>query len=243
MNAKKIRMGVLETGRPPEALPEYDDYPTMVAHWLNMESAEVKAYAVLDMEFPDSPDDADFWVITGSRHGAYEDHPWIKPLEAFIRACRDAGRPMVGICFGHQIIAQALGGVVRKSAKGWGLGVHEYEVEAWPEQLGTKPAKVALQALHQDQVEERPAGAERVASSPFCENAALWYPGFAITFQGHPEFLQGYMDSLLKLRRGTVFTDTEVEAAMTTVGNPTTRDALAGHVKEWIESRLAGDSK
>ena len=64
--------------------------------------------------FPEGIHDADGWLITGSRHGAYEDHPWIPPLEEFIRDAYAAQVPLVGICFGHQIIAQAMGGKVEK---------------------------------------------------------------------------------------------------------------------------------
>ena len=189
---KKPTIGVLETGRPPEELAHHGDYPGMVARWLGGMDADYTAYAVLDLELPTYPDLADLWVITGSKHGAYEDHPWIPPLEEFIRDCRDAGQPMFGICFGHQIIAQALGGVVRKSDKGWGLGVHDYATDDWPAELGPRPAKLSLQAWHQDQVEQAPEDAKRIASSDFCENAALWYPGFALTVQGHPEMEAPY---------------------------------------------------
>jgi GMP synthase-like glutamine amidotransferase len=150
-------IGVLETGRPPEELaPGHGDYLAMVASWIGEAEAEFKGFAVLDGVLPGDPADADLWVITGSKFGAYEDHAWIAPLEGFIRACRAAGRPMMGICFGHQIIAQALGGVVRKSAKGWGIGIHDYTAVNWPIDLGPAPDTIALQAFHQDQVEELP---------------------------------------------------------------------------------------
>jgi len=134
MSDQKIRVGILETGRPPEELaPIYGDYPGMVQQWLGKLNAEYSSYALLDGEFPASPDEADLWVITGSKFGAYEDHPWIPPLEKFIRCARDADKLMFGICFSHQSIGQALGGVVRKSNKGWGLGVHEYPTTGhWP---------------------------------------------------------------------------------------------------------------
>ena len=106
-------IGILETGRPPEDLaPEHGNYPMMVQDWLDLPEAKFISFAALDGELPKDPRMADLWVITGSRFGVYEGHPWIAPLEGFVRACRDAGVPMVGICFGHQVIAQALGGDV-----------------------------------------------------------------------------------------------------------------------------------
>ena len=94
----------------------------MVRKWLAGLDAEFTSYAVLDGKLPDDPTSCDLWVITGSKFAVYEDHPWIAPLEAFIRSVRDAGRKMIGICFGHQIAAEALGGHAEKSARGWGVG-------------------------------------------------------------------------------------------------------------------------
>lgn len=230
-----LRLGILETGRPPEPLAEdYPDYPRMMADWLGMPVASMSQFAVLDNEFPNAPSDADLWVITGSRFGAYEDLPWIKPLEVFIRKCRDAHVPMVGICFGHQIIAQALGGVVEKSEKGWGVGVHEYAITDWPPALGDAPENIRLQALHQDQVVKMPEGGETIASSEFCENAAIWYPGFAVTFQGHPEFSTEYASQILRIRRGTAIPEDRVDAAMGTMDQTPNHKELAQRIRDWM---------
>ncbi len=236
MSDHRIRIGILETGRPPETLaPVHGDYPGMVQQWLGDVDAEFISYAVLDEEFPASPAEADLWVITGSKFGAYEDHAWIPPLEEFIRNTRDAGRLMFGICFGHKIIAQALGGVVRKSNKGWGLGVHEYPTTAdWPTELGEAPKKIAIQAYHQDQVEEKPEGAVTIASTEFCENGALWYPGFAVTVQGHPEFAKAYASDLLETRRGTVLTDEEADKGQRNMAIEDNRSMLAGVVRDYL---------
>lgn len=236
MSDQKIRVGILETGRPPDNLaPVYGDYPGMVQQWLGNMDAEFSSYAVLDGEFPASPNDADLWVITGSKFGAYEDHAWIPPLEEFIRHVRSAERLMFGICFGHQIIAQALGGVVRKSEKGWGLGVHEYPTtDNWPAELGNAPEKIAIQAYHQDQVEEKPEDAITIATTEFCEHGALWYPGFAITVQGHPEFAKPYASDLLESRRGSVLKDEDVDQGQRNMVIDDNRALLADLVRDYL---------
>ncbi len=228
MTASKLTVGILETGRRPDALWEsFSDYPTMVADWLSPLNATYRPYAILDGELPDDPLACDLWVITGSKFGVYEAHDWIEPLEIFIRACQQARRKMIGICFGHQLIAQAMGGEVRKSDKGWSLGVQDYAVVDWPKALGTPPAQISLQAYHQDQVERVPAGAHVIARSAFCPVAGLWYPGFAISFQGHPEFRSDYASALLNHRRGPGLDPAMVDAAQTTMGRAINPDELA----------------
>src|SRR5690606_28642593 len=116
-------------------------------------------------------------VITGSPAGVYEDHAWLAPLRGFIRQAYAAGTPMLGICFGHQIMADALGGEVRKSEKGWGLGRHAYKVRQRPAFLAEAPENLAVACSHQDQVIVPPATAEVLLASEFAPNAGLLYEG------------------------------------------------------------------
>ena len=190
-----MKIGILETGRPPEDLmARHGDYPRQFERLLSGHGFTFEAWAVLDMQFPASVDDADGWLITGSRFGVYEDHPWIPPLKDFIRAIHAAGKPLVGVCFGHQIMAEALGGRAEKSARGWGAGHQEY--------TAADGSKVTLNAFHQDQVTVPPPGATTVAASPFCAHAALAYRDNMVSIQPHPEFTDAYMTDLIEARRG-----------------------------------------
>ncbi len=227
MTDKPLTIGVLETGRAPDEIAQdFDSYPEMIHKWLG--SGHIaKTFAVLDMDLPSDPAEADIWVITGSKFGAYEPLPWIKPLEEFIRKARDAGAPMVGICFGHQVMAQALGGKVVKSDKGWGLGIHHHIPESWPTVLGRPPKAVSLAVHHQDQVVELPPDATRIAGTDFCENGAIWYPGFGISFQGHPEYSAEFLAALIGIRRGMVYNDAAAEDGLSTLADPDNRDEMA----------------
>lgn len=142
-------------------------------------------------------------VITGSPAGVYEDHAWLPPLRDFIRGAYAAKTPMLGICFGHQIMADALGGDVQKSGKGWGLGRHTYRVLGRPDFMANAPETVSVACSHQDQVLVPPADAEVILASDFTPNAGLFYKsGKALSFQPHPEFLDDYALALVNLRRG-----------------------------------------
>ena len=129
------RIGVIETGeRPVELWDEFTDYPDMIARWLGeaLPSAVFEGIRVVTGQPLGEPQDFDGYVITGSKHGAYDDLPWIPPLEEFIRECGRSNIPVFGICFGHQILAQAFGARVEKSERGWGVGVQRYEIKGYP---------------------------------------------------------------------------------------------------------------
>ena len=175
-----MRIGILQAGHAPEPIrPEHGDFDAMFARLLAGHGFDFASFDVENMEFPDDPEACDGWLVTGSRHGAYEDHPFIPPLEDFLRACVAADRPLVGICFGHQIIAQALGGTVEKFLGGWAVGKRSYD---------TRDGTLRLNAWHQDQVTRVPEGAEVLGGNDFCRNAVLAYGRAAWTIQPHPEF-------------------------------------------------------
>lgn len=188
-----MHIGILECGPVlPDLAARHGTYGDIFARLLAAPGRRFTGWAVHEMTFPDSVRAADGWLLSGSRHGAYDDLPFIPPLEDFIRAARDACIPMVGICFGHQIMAQALGGRVEKSAKGWGFGRQVYAIEGFGD--------VALSAIHQDQVTRAPDGAEVIGRNDFCPIAALRYGDWGLSVQPHPEFDTALMGDYLDLR-------------------------------------------
>ncbi|AWX92413.1 type 1 glutamine amidotransferase [Paracoccus mutanolyticus] len=199
-----MRIGILKCGQSPEVLRgELGDYDTMFERLLAGRGFDFATWHVEAMEFPASVHEADGWLLTGSRHGTYEEHAFIPPLEDFIRRAYAAGVPLVGICFGHQIIAQALGGRVEKFPGGWSIGPQDYDFDG---------ETVTLNAWHQDQVVERPQDARVAASSGFCTNAALVYGDRAFTVQAHPEFDDAMIHGLIEHRSDTVPSELVAEA-------------------------------
>jgi len=164
-------------------------------------SLEFVVYDVEEGQYPDDVDEVDAYLITGSKSSVYDDKPWIPPLMDFVRELHRRRKKLVGICFGHQLVAQALGGETAKSPKGWGVGLHTHQfttAPAWHDQ-----GEVAFDVLvsHQDQVLKNAQGARVLAGSNFCENAVCQIGDHILTFQGHPEFVSAYSREIMEFRR------------------------------------------
>ena len=226
-----MKLAILETGRPPGDLAaRFGDYPAMFERLLGPDFDYARYDAEAGM-LPASPDDHDAYLITGSPAGVYEPLPWLEPLSDFIRAADR--QKMVGICFGHQIMAEALGGHVEKSAKGWGAGLHTYSIvdrAPWMDDA----AAVSVSASHQDQVVAQPPASAVIAASAFTPFAGLaWRDRPAISFQFHPEFEPAYAKALIAQRYDVV---PDPAAALASLDAPNDNVRLG----QWIRRFLLG---
>jgi GMP synthase-like glutamine amidotransferase len=206
-----MKIAVLETGVPPDPLlDEFGSYPDMFAELLGpgfeLETIDVQAGHLPDAGAHQA------YLVTGSPAGVYDPLPWIAPLMEFIQDARDA--KMIGVCFGHQVMAQALGGEVIKSPKGWAAGLQRYDVIR-PQPWTNGEHRIAIPASHQDQVVVQPPNTEVVAASDFTPFAALkWSDRPAISFQFHPEFSPAYAKALIEKRYDRVNTPDEAIASL-----------------------------
>ena len=197
------RIAILETGVPPEALrDDYDDYPARFRALLG-DGVPTTRFNVQEGRLPDDPSAFDGVVVTGSAAGVYEDHFWIPHLLDWLRAARGRTR-ILGICFGHQAMAQAFGGHVEKSDKGWGVGLHRYDVLSHEPWMFPKAETVAIPVSHQDQVVAVSPDARIIAASDFTPYAGLAWGEDAVSFQCHPEFQPDYAAALVELRRDRI---------------------------------------
>jgi len=234
-----VRIAIIETGAPPADLERrHGAYPAMMERMLAPSTPGVSFFSarVFDGAAPPPLSAFDALLITGSPAGVYEDHGWIAPLEDLIRASAAAGKKQVGICFGHQIMAQAFGGDVVKTDRGWGVGVHQYAVESAQEWMRPFQNRLACVVSHQDQVLRAPDGARRLAGSGFCPNGVLSYAqGPAISFQMHPEFDHAFAGDLLRAREGRISAGL-IDEARASLSQPSDRHVIAKWIAAFYQS-------
>jgi GMP synthase-like glutamine amidotransferase len=242
LKARTGYIAILETGIPPAGLDAtYGSYADMFEGTLAREGRAFKVFKTLEGELPDYDDGFAGVVITGSPAGVYESDPWITQLIGWLRGL-DPKVPAVGICFGHQIMAQAWGGHVEKSHKGWGVGLHEYEIQArdvWDNLLGKAADANAIKVAvtHQDQVVKKPECAIVLAGSEFTPHGALYYTDRkALSFQCHPEFCERFASDLLISRRGVRIDAALVDKAVETLKAPSSRGDVLGAISRFLEA-------
>lgn len=241
-----MRIGILETGEVPELLTgRHGNYPEMFQRLLRSAAPELEfcVYHVTSGELPRSVDECDAWLVTGSRHGVYDPLPWIEPLKDFLRKAYEGDVPIVGVCFGHQILAEALGGKAEKSDRGWGVGVQKYRVHRKPAWMTGVNGEFSLNAMHQDQVTSLPPDADVVAGSEFCPYAVLAYRDRAISIQPHPEFETDYLRDLIEFRREKSIPGSEADAALETLHAPVHAREVAEWIVQFLQQRKTGEQK
>ncbi len=196
-----MRVGLLMVGHvAPTSTHIAGDYPELFATLLTGLGIELVPYNLDEDRFPAAVDECDGWLLSPSRCSVYDGHPWIAEAEDLIRDLIARERPYVGICFGHQLAAQALGVPVQRAADGWQVGVHEYEIVERRPWMEPTRSRVALIASHEDQVTAVPDGARLLACTSGCPVAGLLIGERAWTLQPHPEFVSELADDLLAQR-------------------------------------------
>lgn len=236
-----MKIGILETGTPPDPLvSRFGRYPAMFEQLLAAPGRTFQSFDVQAGELPPSADAFDAYVVTGSPAGVYDDLSWIEPLKRFLVEAKGRAA-IVGVCFGHQVMAEAFGGKVEKSERGWGLGLHSYDVcERLPWMDGDGP--IAVPASHQDQVVELPPGARVVAASAFSPFGALAYGDHAFSIQLHPEFAPDFAKALAQVRRERLG-DARTDAAVASLDAPNDNARVGRWIGRFLNSVILGRSE
>jgi len=188
---------------------EFGDYNDMFINTIikansGIKNLKLSFYDVQKGQYPTSINECDAYMSTGSKYSVYENQEWIIQLLAFIQSLYIAKKPFVGICFGHQLIAQAIGGLVEKSDKGWGVGVTNANVIQKKTWMKPNLNSVNLVISHQDQITMLPTNAQILISSEFCPHYMIQIDNHFLGIQGHPEFSREYSKALMLSRKDRI---------------------------------------
>jgi GMP synthase-like glutamine amidotransferase len=230
-----MKIGLLECDHVMPELRQFGgDYRDMFPALLP--TLEFVPYDVCMGQFPAGVDDCEAWLCTGSRYSVYDGEGWIQELKDFVRELHRSEKKFVGICFGHQLLGEALGGRVRKSERGWCVGVHTFsalQVEDW---MAPPLDSLNLLMSCQDQVVVLPEGATLLASAPDCEVGMFRVGSHMLGIQAHPEFPLAYARALMEMRLSRIGEET-VQRSRATFGLPVHAPAVAEWMLQFLNYR------
>ncbi|MDA0195478.1 MAG: amidotransferase [Bacteroidetes bacterium] len=190
-------------------------------------------YYVCDGEFPEEVNDMELYICTGSRYSVYDDIPWIQKLANFVKDIYHSGTLFVGVCFGHQMMAHALGGKVEKAKSGWSIGVHQFEIiDPLPWMLPSEK-DINLLMMCQDQVLKLPPEGQVIAKTATCPVGMFTIGEHFLGVQAHPEYSKAYNQELYNLRRKLIGINT-IEKANATLNLPLNRDTVANWIMNFV---------
>ncbi len=186
--------------------PSYVRFPRGICPFLDAEWVKI---AALEEPLPENPRDFDGYLITGGNQSVYENLAWQNRLIDFIRLLHRQKIPLVGVCYGHQAIAYALGGMVQLSEKGYGIGIKDIKVIHKPDWMQHAPDVVSLYSMHKRQVTALPPNATPFLTSDFCEHSGFVIGNHIFTIQQHPDFNAEVSRELIEKRQDQMVGITE----------------------------------
>jgi len=228
-----MRIAILNLSARFEALDQYGDTAEQIERWIgpSLPDAKMVRLDIAGGTLLPCPSDFDGYILSGSEKGVYDDVPWMEPLKQFLESLRHKHIPVFGICFGHQIMAEAYGGKAEKADKGFVVGVRDYIEDG---------KRYLAYAMHQDQVVQIPSSATITASATYCPVAALSYDFPARSVQFHPEFEKPFVDAAIDVFEGNLFTTEESqEARGTLASNSVDNNLLATEVAQFFRQQVS----
>ncbi|MEN1971664.1 glutamine amidotransferase [Luteimonas sp. MJ204] len=208
---------VLETGRPVASMRRHGSF----AHWIRtaagLSRGEVEVVDVQSGDAPPSHRDHAGVLVSGSGAMVSDREPWSERTADWLRDAAHEGAQLFGICYGHQLLAHALGGTVADNPRGREMGT--VAIDPGPEAKGDPlfaglPERFLAQATHLQSVLGLPSGAVALASSDLDGYHAFRWGDAAWGVQFHPEFSAGHMRGYIDARRDSLAAEGLDPAAM-----------------------------
>ncbi len=210
------------------------DYPDMFRELFPALDFEV--FNVYRGHFPEDVHDFDWYMTNGSRRSVYEKEEWIEQLKAFVREIYQAGKKYIGVCFGHQLLAEALGGKVAKAKTGWSVGVHPFSMVQQTDWMNPYQPELQLLMMCQDQVQVLPQGGVVLASTPTCPVGIFQVDSHMLGIQAHPEFSKEYDRALMEARLDRMGTDV-VTAGIASLEKNVDREIIARWMLHFLNDK------
>ena len=217
--------------------PQFGDYPAMIEQMFDGVDLALSfdTYDCRQGQFPGDINEYDFYITTGSKASAYEDSAWIGQLIEFVRQLDKQQKKLIGICFGHQIIALARGGKVEKSDNGWGIGIAGNRIISRPEWMSDGPAEINILVSHQDQITELPDDTILIAENDFCPFFIVQWGNHFLSIQGHPEWNTDYSRTLINDRKAIIPPD-RIKAALNSLQIAPDNALFVRLIMEFVQS-------
>ncbi len=186
---------------------------------------------------PASEYECDAFILTGSHHSVFDpDVLWINSLQTFVIRLHKADIKTFGICFGHQLIAETMGGKVERADYGWQVGVHQAQVQQTASFMQPEKQVFNIAMMCEDQIQTLPESATVLASSPRCDYMMLQYGKHMLSIQGRPEFSQSFAKALINTRHHD-FPQKRLEAGLTALDEkPLDNDLFFSWVNHFLRT-------
>jgi GMP synthase-like glutamine amidotransferase len=230
-----MRICLLKCGSIYENLKDkFVDYDQMFIDVFRKYASNISfdVFEVFNKAYPEDFSQYDGFLSSGSLSSVYDPDPWIMQYQTYVVRLHKEKKKHVGICFGHQMIAQALGGRVEKARQGWGMGIKETLLEQnrpWMNSAAKNP--INLIVSHQDQVVKLPESAKILAGNVHCPVSMFIVDEHTLGIQAHPEFTRAYSRASIE-RRSNVVDSKIIKESLESLSLPTDENLVI----HWIEN-------